>query len=177
MFIRALTLEDAGLIKVIYKRAFAGFPWFEDLSDEEVESRWQTQINKPSFQGIVALEDDVISGAIWWDYPTLDTLRTERGNLLANLSLELCAGKGLIWEREVIVDPELHCLGIGSRLRSTFIENLKTRSENKLILTRMRDDNTGIIKIAERLGFKRSGIRLPCSIKPEVCHEYWYLSI
>ena len=54
---------------------------------------------------------------------------------------------------------------------------LSTRYEPILLLTRMRDDNKAIIKINEKFGLKRSGIRMPSSVEPSdpsKFHEFWY---
>jgi hypothetical protein len=48
-------------------------------------------------------------------------------------------------------------------------------SAKTLILTRMRNDNLPILKIADRLGFQRTGIKIP-SRQPGTFHEYWYLT-
>lgn len=44
-----------------------------------------------------------------------------------------------------------------------------------ILLTRMRDDNTKIVRANERLGFRRTGIRVASKATPGLQHEYWYL--
>jgi len=43
-----------------------------------------------------------------------------------------------------------------------------------LVLTRMREDNHGIIKINRELGMKGTGIYVPCSLTPGMNHQFWY---
>lgn len=38
----------------------------------------------------------------------------------------------------------------------------------------MRDDNYGIIKVNERFGMQRTGIKVPSSQVLGLFHEYWY---
>jgi len=86
-------------------------------------------------------------------------------------------GDLLIWERELIVHPTNQGQGVGSKLRAAFVESVLNHCEKGvLIFTRMRDDNIPVIKIAEKFGFRRTGIRTLSSQKSGVFHEYWYFS-
>ena len=46
------------LTKQMYQQAFAGYPWFENLSDEEVFRRLDTQSSYPGFGGTWLINDD-----------------------------------------------------------------------------------------------------------------------
>ena len=39
-----------------YKLAFASFPWYESLSDKELQKRWHTYRTRPGFRCLVARE-------------------------------------------------------------------------------------------------------------------------
>lgn len=69
---------------VAYQAAFAGYPWFENLSVEEVLKRFNKYLSTPGFEGIWLI--DQANGkpvaATWWTMPDLDTLEKERGSKL-----------------------------------------------------------------------------------------------
>lgn len=167
--------QDGMVIRLIYQNAFAGFPWHETLSDAEVQRRWEDYRSKRGSQALVAERDEAVIGALLWDQPTLDELGIERGETLARFAEEhLGPNTILVWEREVIVSPAARGQGIGTALRRSFLNRISGTTAT-LILTRMRDDNLPIIHIAKKLGFLRTGIRVPSSQIPDVSHEYWYL--
>ena len=176
MNIRKLVEEDTLSVQVIYRLAFASFPWYEDLSNEEIEKRWKIQQAKPGFECLIADELNEIIGTIWLDKPTLDELCLERGEPIPQFAKQkIRMGDLLIWERELIVSPIHQGRGVGSQLRVAFFESVLNRCEKGvLILTRMRDDNLPVIKIANKFGFQRTGIRTTSSQKSGVFHEYWY---
>lgn len=178
MNIRKFAEKDTLSVQVIYRLAFASFPWYEDLSNEEIEKRWKIQQAKPGFECLIADEHNEIVGAIWWDKPTIDELCFERGEPITQFAKQKKRmGNLLIWVRESIVSPIHQGRGVGSQLRVAFLESVLNRCEKGvLILTRMRDDNLPIIKIAKKSGFLRTGIRTPSSQKSGVFHEYWYFS-
>ncbi len=175
MQVRELNSSDIASILSLYQRCFAGYPWFEKLSEQTVVSRWQNDSTQQGFECIVMEHDDKILGAIWWNIINSTRLLNERGEKLVNFVGTNFPNVPMIWEREVMTCPENHRKGIATILRNEFIRRIQLLPVPRLILTRMRDDNVGIIKIGEKIGFKRTGIRMPCTLKPEVCHEYWYL--
>jgi GNAT superfamily N-acetyltransferase len=166
--------SDVQLIIAVYKAAFAGFPWFEDLSISAVQLRWESYVSKAGFECFVFKTNDSLAGAIWWDLPSINHLRQERGDELANFYRDKFASRSLIWERDLIVSPSFQGQGIATQLRRYFIAYIESIHRSVVILTRMRNDNIGTIKIAEKLDFKRSGIRIPSSANPGIFHEYWY---
>ena len=180
MIIRTLNAGDWEAVREILPAAFAGFPWYEDLSSEEVRRRIEIQRTKRGFSGLIAREGGMIVGASWWDSPTFKELGTERGVDLANFAAQKVSATGshvtLIWGRETIVDPSYQGRGIASALKKAFVERL-SREGGFLVLTRMREDNRPIIAVNKKLGFVPTGIRIKSSQIPSVFHEYWYLEI
>lgn len=202
MRIRHFDWRDECAIRRVYKRAFAGFPWYEELSDGEMQRRWEDWRTKRGAWALIAEQDEEIVGALLWDGPTLNELRAERGETLTRFAQKLVWPRtvlaldelhfdhrerlirfsqerlrphtNLIWEREVIVDPRAQGHGIGTTLRRVFLYRMVSDNATVLVLTRMRDDNLPIIRIAEKLGFLRTDIRVPSSQIPGVFHEYWY---
>lgn len=175
MRVRELQPVDVYQIKSAYKAAFAGFPWRENLSEEEVNRRWESQSSQPGFECLVIEVGDEIAGAIWWDWPSIEDFAAERGEAIATFARSyLQEGYNLVWEREVIVDPGYQGKKVGNLLRSAFIASLALEDDKIIILTRMRDDNTPILHIAERFGFRRSGVRTKSSQVQGLFHEYWF---
>lgn len=163
----------------VYRKAFAGYPWFLEFTDDEVRERLLDHSGKDGFQAFMAADPNgKVVGALWYDRVTAEKISYERGWELAVFADKFCKENNIgdiIWEREIIVDPSVQKQGIATRLRMTFLSYLaNTFPMGVLVLTRMWDDNSGIIKIAERFDFIRTGIRVPSSKKPGVFHEYWY---
>lgn len=174
MGVRDFLTGDEAAVWRIYRRAFAGFPWFENLSDEEVGSRWLKSSGYPGFRCLVHEIDGGIRGATWWDAISTDRLRQERGASLADFARQNFSGRLLVWERDLIVDPDFQGRGIGRQLRQAFLAKLTERGPEFVVLTRMRQDNIPTLKLAGELGFKSTGIRVPCSVAPGIFHEYWF---
>lgn len=177
MLIRSLQNSDVAMILVVYKRAFAGYPWFENLSEEVISNRWKDSSSQPEFRCIVGEESQLIVAAVWWNTLTEKNLIRERGQPLFDFVKSHHSGYRMIWEREVMVDPDFQGRGIATIMRQKFIEQVCATHLPSIVLTRMRDDNFGIIKIAQKLGYIRTGIRMPCTLKPGVCHEYWHIDL
>ena len=174
MKIRSFKSDDATSVKRIYRESFAGYPWFEDLSEETISQRWAESVNKTGFDCLVAEIEGKVAGATWWDIPSLERLAVERGDVLAGFArTRLEKNMTIIWVRNTIVDPRFQRQRVTTLLKDRFLALLA--EAQCLMLTRMRDDNSSIIHINQKAGFKRTGIRMPCDIKPSVCHEYWYL--
>jgi len=188
--IRRMEREDLEQVKEIYGKAFAGNPWYEDLTREEIGRRCQSI--GPNYEDVVWVDGNPDSprvvGALWSNVLYVNDLRHKRaGNDLAEFAVKHIHDTHpvwsanpefwtLHWETAVIVDPEFAGKHIATFLRMEFLDKLRT-TRRKLILTRMRDDNLAIIKIAENLEFARTGIKVPSSQKPNINHEYWYKEV
>ncbi len=79
-----------------------------------------------------------------------------------------------MWERELIVDPIYQRQGIATALRERFLKKVLGMSVPVLILTRMREDNIPVLRIATKLGFSRTFILVQSSQRKDVFHEYYY---
>jgi GNAT superfamily N-acetyltransferase len=110
----------------------------------------------------------------WWDTPGSDDLRQERGEDLAAFALRLGAPpRTIVLEREVLVRPIYHGRGYGKEIRIRAHDVIRATFPKALVLTRMREDNAPILAIGTKMGFARTGIRMP-SRNPKTFHEYWY---
>lgn len=182
--VREFRNSDHAAILEVYRAAFAGPPWYEVLSEAEVAHRWVVSLTKSGFSCLVAEEERKIIGATWWDMPTIDALRQERGAALAAFAMGPIPisprlswhSVGTAWLRETVVAPKHQGRGVARNLKEYALGTM-WYSRTPLVLTRMRDDNTAIIRLNETLGFQRTGIRVPSSQKPGIMHEYWYLMI
>ncbi|HBW74407.1 MAG TPA: hypothetical protein DEF59_04070 [Candidatus Magasanikbacteria bacterium] len=176
MKIRTMRPADEEIIRAMYRDAFAGAPWFEKVPEEEVLMRWESHRGKIGFSCLVAEEAGELMGATWWDTLTIDALSAERGETLAEFALrEGTKAERIIWIRETVVFQRFQGRGIARMLKAASLEVISAEAKS-LILTRMRDDNMGILHVAQRFGFKRTGIRMPSKSNPDVWHEYWYLT-
>ena len=178
--IRLMQDEDLEQVLAVYKRAFAGLPWHEDLSDEEVLRRWEEAFSLPGFRCFVAIDEDTdkLVGAHWMSFARLEAERGTNLWLWVHRQMERMSQFGclIIWERELVVDPKFSRQGIGTLLRKSFLKEKQKMAIPNLILTRLREDNIGSIKPAEQLGFQKTGIQKPASEEPFM-HDYWYLLV
>jgi len=181
LVIRKLSQEDLSRVEVIYRRAFAGFPWFETLTHDEVMKRLVPLFAKPGFTGLLGVEEASIGpfgmAVHWHDFTTVSNIQAERGTELAQWIMDrFPRDQFLIWERELIVDPLYQRMGHATALRRAFLEQLKSYQTPCLVLTRIREDNIGSIKSAEAIGMKDTGVTVPASQKP-LLHHYWSLQV
>lgn len=166
-------------LALAYLEAFRGSPWFEDsLTIDEVMTRLECQFRKPGFRlFILESNSGELVAASWFDTPSLMDIKKERGAELRNFAESVKSLNNidaLIWEREVLVRPKYQGLGMGTEIRTKMLDFINQTFASGLVLTRMREDNIPIIKIAEKLGFKRTGITKPSSQEPAINHEYWF---
>lgn len=180
--IELVTPLEIGQLIYIYRQAFReSLVWREDLSEETVTQRINTQFAKKGFTLFISKVSDRINGALWYDTPNLAELETERGKLLADFASQTIGSSALVkivWEREIIVDPQFQGQGIATQLRQRFLQSLETNClQGALILTRMRNDNLAIIKVAEKCGYQRTGIETDSNWRPPMKNSYWFKKV
>lgn len=173
--IRKLDEDDFDALIVLQQDAFSGFPWFEHLTVEEVQARLNKHMGLPGFSGIVFERDEQVVGAEWWDEISTERLELERGKRLRDWCESRCPNV-IIWERELIVARQFQRQGIGTKLRGRFLQQLKEKYGQALVLTRLREDNIGTLRSALFYGYEKTGITVPASQKPWN-HEYWFKQV
>ncbi len=170
--------DKKGEIAEIYKQAFNGPPWFEEISLDEVLNRIEPAISGEGFGCLLAESEGAIIGALWYNALTSEELEAEKGIELGNFTKDQIQTEGvknIIFTRETVVNPKYQGMGFASKLKSDFITQIETLyPDGALILTRHRSDNPAIIKTSEKLGYEKTGIKMPSSQNPDAYHEYWY---
>lgn len=175
--IRKYQPADVLDIQRIYQVCFSSPPWNQEVTAEEAALRWQEHSSKEGFTCFVVVHDHQIVGAAWFDLISRNELAKERGHELANFAASINSTCQFIWIRETIVDLEFKGQGIASRLKEQIVQEIKEHFVQAILLTRMRDDNTNIVHINEKFGFKRTGIKVKSKSTPNLLHEYWYLAL
>lgn len=172
---------------IAYKQAFAGYPWFEELSYEEVEKRIKNSFETKGFEGVwlTDTKKNKLAAVTWWTTPDLEQLKKERGaefvSFVEYKLIEYNNNIQIVWINETLVTPNYQKMGVATHLKTIAESRLQDKANllktSLLITTRMRDDNFGIIKINEGLGMQRTGVRVPASQKPGMFHEFWFKMI
>jgi len=177
MLILPLLDKHALYVAHVYQAAFAGYPWFDKLSIKEVMASITPMFLKPGFSGVVAVEGHEIVGAHWHDILSLGRLRSERGDDLAHWVIQKGYAEWLlVWERELFVHPDFQRKGFAHQLRQEFLRQLQSYQLPLLALTRLRADNPGTIKSAERIGMFDTGVTTPATHPGQLRH-YWALPV
>lgn len=175
MIIRRFCPVDEETIISIYKACFSGPPWNQDVTEEEAAARWYDHSSRFGFTCFVAVKDQQVVGASWFDVISCEKLIQERGRELGCFVISINPTLPVVWIRETIVIPLFHGQRIASQLKECIMLEIKECLAPAILLTRMRDDNIGIIRVNERLGFNRTGIKAVSNTTPGLLHEYWYL--
>lgn len=169
---KRILIDQTNLARLIGD-AFRSPPWNETLSEEECARRAGIILAKRDVQCFVAEVDGDTGGVVLTDAMTLNELSQERGTQLADWASK----KGwttIGWGRETLILREYQSLGIGTALREKIMSHLAESRPYEGLFTRMRDDNVRVIRIAERFGYSRTGIRTKSSLGPNIWHEFWY---
>ncbi len=177
-----VTLPKIEDLVPLIKDAFASEPWLENLSDQECLSRSSMYLGKKNVRSISAYEDSELIGVILVDELDLMSLENERGKDLKDWAISKNIQK-VLWGRETLIRRSFQSQGVGKELRRRMILSIYDESfrvgegyEFDFLLTRMRDDNLRIIKIAEGFGYERTGVRVKSSTNENIWHEYWFKS-
>ncbi|KKQ79580.1 MAG: hypothetical protein UT02_C0030G0003 [Parcubacteria group bacterium GW2011_GWC2_38_7] len=177
MQIRELTSADLLAVSELYQNAFAGSPWFQTHSLVAVMTKLSAQFQKPGFRGIVLEEDGKVVGAHWHDILSWQMLEDERGPDIAKwLEQGGVDWRMIIWERELLVHQDYQRRGFATALRREFVAQLNRYHAPIVVLTRLRPDNPGTIKSAEKVGFKFTGVHIPSTDRTQF-RQYWALFV
>lgn len=175
MIIRKYRCGDEIYIKSLYRICFSGQPWNQDVPEEEVAARWQDHSSRQGFTCFVAEESQQVVGASWFDTISHEALAKERGHELVDFVKSINPTLSLIWIRETIVDPAFQGRSIATQLKERAMQEIRGRFVPVILLTRMREDNTKIVRANEKLGFKRTEITVASKATLGLFHSYWYL--
>jgi len=172
-------LQKLPEILAVYREAFSGAPWFLSISPVTAYSRISNHINRNEFTAFIAREENgEIVGVVWFYSPTPEELETDEGPDLKEFAERILREnkiRKIVWEREIHVRPKYQGQHIATKLRKMMLSFLASKyPEGVLLFTRMREDNAAVIKVAEKVGFQRTGIRVSSTSKLNVQHEYWY---
>jgi len=149
-------VERRHQIAALLQLSFSGPPWYERLSEKEALARIESHVMKSGFEAILVVEDEQPIAALWYDTPSLDELREERGAELVDFVLQLGADvkfDKVVWARESVVHPDHQGKGLATQLRRDFLSHLSREAKegSSLVLTRMRDDNHAILAVAKKV--------------------------
>jgi RimJ/RimL family protein N-acetyltransferase len=173
MFIRTIFPGEETRVWNLCQRSFAGFPWFETMPDEAIQNRWRQHNARTNFCCLVAEINTQIAGVSWFHEITDDELELEKDKALREFATTNFPAVTRIWVDATVTDPDFQKSGVATQLKVKLLEMIRTSYPETCILTRMRDDNVGIIRINERFGFKRTGVKVLG--KNDIRHEFWYL--
>lgn len=160
-------------LSCLIKDAFLSPPWHEILSEEECQKRAASILTKRNVQCCIAEVDGNVAGVILTDTLTLEELHQERGAALVEWASQR-KWETIGWGRETLLFRKYQSLGIGTVLREEMMNHLTQSKVYSGLLTRMRDDNVQVIKIAEKFGYLRTGVRVKSSFGENIWHEFWY---
>lgn len=167
-------------IMPLYRQAFKYGVWEEDLSIETVISRLEKNFSG-KYKGFFLYDKgEVCIGASWYEFVNPEWLYINKYPKLAEFAenyIEFNSLGACIWQAETMVHPDFQNQGIASFLKQKIDDSLRSGSKQTngaFVCTRLREDNSHIIKINLKYGFQRTGITMPCSLKPETNHEFWY---
>ena len=175
--IRPMKPGDFDRICHVYKAAFTGPPLCETLEDEQVQRILESSLKHPGFSCRVLVEDQQIVAAQWHDIVSMDSIFRKRGLELVHWLEERNWDKYLlVWEQELFVHPDYQRRGFGLQLRESLVATLREYDMNLVVFTRLREDNIGTIKSAERIGMVNTGVSVADSQEP-LRHYFWALQI
>lgn len=174
---RRIVGADLGDLCRLYADALSGPPWNNPVSLEAALEIVDAHMSLPGFDGLIYRSENDVIGASWWDKPTIEDVYRERGEELAAVLAGALKGRLLVWERELLVAPSHQGRGHGTTIRSEFLRVLAQSERSTLVATRMREDNLPTIRVAQKLRFRRTGIRVPSNSNPGLYHEYWLCDV
>lgn len=171
-----------------YKEAFSGYPWFENLTVEDVQSRIEKDMKRPNFAGVWFVDsDNDLIGASWYYDTDVEKLRSERGEELALFAHKIMEEMNIghiVWQSMTVVSPKYQNQGMGTELKRVVFDDLKNEANQTgpiLYMTRIREDNLGSQGM-NKDHLKPTGIKIAASkthpSQPDgIMHQYWYTVI
>lgn len=164
-----------------YQDAFLNGVWQEVLSKEVVEKRL-TRDFSVDFHGywLVDKTNGTLACTSWFEYTSLDFIKNSKSPLLAEFAKEILDSqkiKIIAWYSETFTHSNYWGMGYAKLLTDLNFADIQQKANKEggvLVLLRMRNDNLKIININEKRGFQRTGITMPCTLKPDTNHEFWF---
>ena len=153
-------------IATVYRRAFNAAPWFLNWSHEHVISLIEEARQHEKFETFLGLGVNGEVIAAYWYYPlTVSEIEQELAPELATFAQEQIITHALpiiVYEKALFVDPFYHRRGIAGQLRDVGLTRAVELygQQRMLILTRHREDHTGIIHLSEHMGFSFNGVKM-----------------
>jgi GNAT superfamily N-acetyltransferase len=142
------------------------------MPDAYIRERWLRQQKESNFHCLLIEVDEQVRAVSWFHDISHQAVETNKGKKLFDFVKGNYPDRPCVWVDATVTDPEFQGRGMATELKQKVLERISNLYVNALILTRMRDDNVGIIKVNEKFGFLRTGVKV--SGKDKVCHEYWY---
>jgi GNAT superfamily N-acetyltransferase len=176
MHIREIVPGEEPIVWKLCQRSFAGFPWFENMSDEIIQKRWAKHSVRKNFCCLIAELDTQIAGVSWFHEISAEEIGLEKSGDLQKFVIKQFPGVPIVWVDATVTDPSFQKKGLATGLKTEVLKKISSLHSKVLILTRMRDDNAGIIRVNEKFGFLRTGIKVS-TVTASIQHEFWYLSI
>lgn len=167
-------------IMPLYRLSFRYGVWEEDLSVETVVSRLENNFSG-NYQGFFLYDEgEICIGASWFEYVDPDWLVKNKYPKLGVFAKEKIEENKLskcVWQAETMVHPRYQNQGIATKLKAEIdfsLQSISKKSGGVFACTRLREDNIHIISINKKFGFMQTGIKVPCSLKLDTNHEFWY---
>lgn len=120
---KELTKEHIKEISKIYVNAFNSEPWNDKWTIESASKRISQMINCEGFYGLVVYEDEKLIGMILGSH-------------------EYYYDAMIFQIKEFCVDLNVKGTGIGSKLLDEFVERLKAKGINRIVLLTLRNPKT-----------------------------------
>lgn len=168
-------------VATAYYAAFQGPPLNEDPSIEEALADMSRYEDRAGFTAFLDYGPGIVRAGAWYYGLTPDEVATEKGAELRALAATLIdkhtiPATNIVYQPVFFVNPTVQRRGLARPLHERMYGHLAEQTgHTALLLTKIRDDNHGIIKVNERLGNQRSEITQPVpGLPPAIQNRFWY---
>lgn len=168
--IRDFCSNDEQAVCELCQEAFKGYPWFENMSDGYIRDRWHRHSGERNFYCILIESEKRVIAATWFHDLSPEKIRDQKGKDLYDF-VATYKERQIVWIDASVTHPAFQGRGLATTLKHAALKKISALHISPIVLTRMRDDNHGIIKVNERFGFVRTGIKIPGK---GGMHEFWY---